>query len=217
MPGLAAIVVAGLSGGRPEVKRLLARIARWRVGLQWYAIALFGGGALWGLAMLLGGELPELTDPIGLIALGFLVQLAIYLVFNQEELAWRGFALPRLQTAHGALKATLILGVVEGVFHLPLFFFPGSSQAALPLPVFLLSSLAVVFVYTWLFNNAAGSVLIVALFHAASNTWLDLFPASASVFTIFTLLVSLTALLCVSAQYAGARWRFSRSASIART
>jgi uncharacterized protein len=39
-PFLAALVVLALTEGRSGVGRLLRRMVRWRVGLQWYAVAL---------------------------------------------------------------------------------------------------------------------------------------------------------------------------------
>ena len=40
-PSLAAVIVAGMSGGRAGLKALFSRLFRWRVGLRWYLVALF--------------------------------------------------------------------------------------------------------------------------------------------------------------------------------
>jgi membrane protease YdiL (CAAX protease family) len=86
-----------------------------------------------------------------------------------EETAWRGFALPRLLKKYNALAASLILGLLWGLWHIPLFLIPGSFQASLSFPGFLLSALATSILFTWLFNHTNGSVLIAGLFHAATD------------------------------------------------
>jgi membrane protease YdiL (CAAX protease family) len=45
-----------------------------------------------------------------------------------EELSWRSFALPRLLSRHNALAASLILGVLWALWHLPLVWTEGSAM-----------------------------------------------------------------------------------------
>ena len=47
---------------------------------------------------------------------------------GQEELGWRGFALPRLQAAYGAFAASFIIGVVWAIWHFPLYLIDGASM-----------------------------------------------------------------------------------------
>jgi len=99
------------------------------------------------------------------------VQFLFVLVLGggQEELGWRGVALPRLQAACGGTVASLVIGVVWAVWHLPLFAIPASSQygqAFLPYAVAVLASSVVL---TWLFNATGGSVLLAMVFHASVN------------------------------------------------
>src|SRR5919205_4636117 len=87
--------------------------------------------------------------------------------------------MPRLQAHHSALAASLFLGAFEGLFHLPLFFRSGSDQAAAGLPLFMIGSMAGAVIFTWLFNNTRGSLLLVMLFHSFANMWIAVFPAPA--------------------------------------
>ncbi len=87
-----------------------------------------------------------------------------------EEYGWRGYALDPLQNRFNALKASLVLGLLWALWHLPLFFIKGTTQAAIPLYQFILQTMVLAIFYTWLHNNTNGSVLIAALFHAVSNT-----------------------------------------------
>jgi membrane protease YdiL (CAAX protease family) len=105
--------------------------------------------------------------------------VAMYLVVglvNGEELAWRGFALPHLQAKYNALTSSIVLGVIWTLFHLPLFFTAtGSSQAEMSFVSFLISTISMTVLYTWMYNNTRGSVLMAYLFHAAANTWTQVF------------------------------------------
>ena len=53
-----------------------------------------------------------------------------------------------------------------------------SDQAAAGLPVFVIGSIAGAIVFSWLFNNTRGSLLLVQLFHIFANTWITLFAAA---------------------------------------
>jgi len=83
-----------------------------------------------------------------------------------EEPGWRGFALPRLQDGRSPLHASLILGLLVAGWHLPLVFLPGEELA----PVLLLATVAVTFVYTWIFNHTGGSAFMTLVTHAAEGT-----------------------------------------------
>jgi membrane protease YdiL (CAAX protease family) len=75
-----------------------------------------------------------------------------------------------LQARLTALTASLIVGGLWALWHLPLLFNTNSIMSSYPLLPYLLQVIALAVIYTVLFNSTAGSVLIVTLFHAASNT-----------------------------------------------
>jgi membrane protease YdiL (CAAX protease family) len=83
-----------------------------------------------------------------------------------EEPGWRGFALPRFLAGRTPFEATLFLGRIVAVWHVPLIFIAGED---LP-PIFLLATVAITFFYTWLFIHTGGSVFITILAHAAEGT-----------------------------------------------
>jgi membrane protease YdiL (CAAX protease family) len=169
-PFLAALVVLALTGGRAGVVALLRRMVRWRVRPVWYAAALLlpVGIALGAtvLNVLLGAQPPsaaELGAWPGLIPTFFLLLLIPGIGGAWEEPGWRGYALPNLQVGRSALLASLILGIVWAFWHLPLMVagvIPWSDIAYV-----IVQSV----VYTWLFNNTSGSVLLVMLFHTMNN------------------------------------------------
>ena len=179
--------MTGITEGRAGIRALLRRFLVWRVGVRWYAVALFGPAALTllaiGIYVLLGGTAPDFTHPLVREFLGrpsrWWYAAAVWLLFgiltNGEEIGWRGYALPRLQARYGALAASLIIGVVWAVWHLPKFWTAGSAQTY-PFWMFVLAMLPEAILYTWVFNNTRGSLLLVTVLHAAVNTAFVLLP-----------------------------------------
>ena len=170
-PFLAAILVLTLTTGKGGVVTLLRRMVRWRVRPVWYAVALLlpvaisGGAALLNVVVL-GASAPsppELGAWSGLVPTFFLLLLVPGTGGAWEEPGWRGYALPKLQGGHSALLASLILGVVWAFWHLPLMVI---GQIHLSDPVFIV---AWTVVFTWVFNNTNGSVLIAMLMHNMHN------------------------------------------------
>jgi membrane protease YdiL (CAAX protease family) len=169
---IAVLLVAVATGGLAAVRDLMARLLRWRVHWAWYVVAVglpVGLSLLaLGIASLLGDDVPTGVDePLG-GALGYFA-FGIVLFGLTEELAWRGFVLPRLQARLTPLTSALILGALWAVWHTPLFFIDDSSQQGWPYLGFVALVLAESVLISWLFNHARGSVLLVALFHAASD------------------------------------------------
>jgi membrane protease YdiL (CAAX protease family) len=87
-----------------------------------------------------------------------------------EEYGWRGYALGALQKRYGALVASLILGLMWGLWHLPLHFIDGTVQSGIPVYQFVLQQMVQAVFYTWLFNNAKGAVSPAILFHPTWTT-----------------------------------------------
>jgi membrane protease YdiL (CAAX protease family) len=166
-PALAAIIVVAVADGRDGLRDLLGRMARWRVGARWYAVALGLPAVLalaaLGLHLVLGGQGPfELG---GLSVLNFVV----FVLIVGEELGWRGYALPKLLAERSVLAASLILGALWGAWHLPTFFVPGAPQYGFPFSAFVLLTMAYSVLFSWVYLRTRGSVLIATLLHGAIN------------------------------------------------
>lgn len=182
-PTLAGFIVVGATDGRQGMAQLLRRFTRWRLGLRWYLVALASPAAVFATAGLLrgaaGGAPLDLAlapvrtaypqvNPLAILPVALLTGLLIGPL--NEEFGWRGLALPRLQERFSPFTATLLLGLLWGVWHLPLFFITGMTQATQPFGPFLLSVMVNSFFYTWLFNATGGSVLLAVLLHDTFNT-----------------------------------------------
>jgi membrane protease YdiL (CAAX protease family) len=181
-PGIAAVVVTLLVMGRAGVRELLGRFLIWRVGLQWYLTAFFLLAALIldgiGLHVLFGGAMPVIPAagaPLWKIAFAFLLFVVLGFLINTEEIAWRGFALPRLQSRYNVLVACMLLAIPEVALHLPLFWVRDNPfYQTVGLFWFSAFSVALVFIYVYIFNKTKGSLLIVTILHASQNAWANL-------------------------------------------
>ena len=123
VPSTVGVVLIALLRGRSGVRTLLGRLLRARIGLRWYlavlALAMLVPLAV-GVSILMGGDTPVVDNTI----FGVLFLFA-FMIFPGsalgEEIGWRGFVLPRMQARHSALKASLVIGILWGPWHLPLW------------------------------------------------------------------------------------------------
>jgi uncharacterized protein len=88
----------------------------------------------------------------------------------QEELGWRGHALPRLQRRIPPIMAAIVVGVVWATWHMPLFYMGTLDQEHLPIIPFFIGAIAASVIYAWLYNGTRGSLTPALLFHGATNT-----------------------------------------------
>ena len=169
-PLFAALIVLALIDGRSGVVNFLRRIVQWRVGLRWYALALLlpvaltstavGLNSLLGAQMLSTDRIPSLSElPTTFLFIMLFIGLG-------EEPAWRGFALPRLMSKHTAITASLLLGALHALWHLPLFGLEFDWQNGFP---WFLGVLAAAIVTAWMTNRTRGSLLLPILLHTSVN------------------------------------------------
>jgi uncharacterized protein len=175
-PFFAAVGMVGRTSGFRGLGTFLAQAFRWRVGIQWYAAALLAPALIRIVVLyihvLKGGTVPDLSDATRWLAVPstFFVVLLIGGPTG-EEFGWRGFLLQRVQPVFGMLGASLVIGVISTLWHLPLFWIPGTAQSHLPFAIFAVRTVALSIISTWLYNGTRRSLLFVLLFHASLNTW----------------------------------------------
>lgn len=170
-PALAAMIVSQVTHGKIGIQALNKGLIRWRVGLVWYIVAVLGPVVLFLAAQvvtkLLGFAVTIAVPPVELSPYVMFGAVVNFLGNTCEEIGWRGFALPHLQKRHSALIATLIVGMLWGLWHLPLVFL-GGPMSEYPF-LWFISIAADAFIYTWIYNSTKGSLLLVALFHGLGN------------------------------------------------
>jgi membrane protease YdiL (CAAX protease family) len=141
-PSIAGILLTDLVSGRRGLYDLLSRMLRWRVGVRWYAVALLTApllitAILLALSLASSAFLPAIitsTDRVSLLVSGIVAGLMVGFF---EELGWTGFAVPELRKRYGLLATGLIMGLLWGAWHFPLFWAGARSSGELP-SVFLL-------------------------------------------------------------------------------
>jgi CAAX protease family protein len=177
IPSLVAIVLTAIGLGKGATRKLLGQLLIWRVGWRWYLLLLAPTALVVGtitlVAITRGGPTAVLAMPV-LSAVVYVAFMTFPGSATGEEIGWRGYALPRLQSRHTALLASLILGSVHGLWHMPLWLTGDADHRLSVYPAFLIQTLALAVIYTWLYNSTKGSLLLVVLFHVSTNAPLTL-------------------------------------------
>ncbi|MBV6402996.1 MAG: hypothetical protein CNIPEHKO_03318 [Anaerolineales bacterium] len=183
-PSLAALITTAAYDGRDGFRGLFKRLLTWRIGLQWYLFALAWPVVLsltkTGISILLGSPIPNFSQPpfvnlfpellnaTPLVFLpAFFLQQLLFGSSMGEEFGWRGFALPRLQFKKSSLNASLLLGLIWGTWHLPLWLTKGNLVQDGFIGWHFLELMATALLFTWVYNNTQGSLLLALLFHAS--------------------------------------------------
>jgi membrane protease YdiL (CAAX protease family) len=212
-PGLVALGLTARSQGASGVRALLRRVVQWRVAARWYA---FAAGYVVTVKLtvavlhrLIAGAWPRFGDtPWYVIPLA----VAFSTPFQAgEEIGWRGYALPRLAGRWGMAPASVLLGVIWAVWHLPQFFIRSGDSYGQSFLVFTLEVVALSVTLAWLWARTGGSLLLPMLLHSAVNNSKDIVPAGVPGATrVFGFEASLVAWLSVALLWLGAAF-FLRS------
>ncbi|MBY8981221.1 MAG: CPBP family intramembrane metalloprotease, partial [Candidatus Lokiarchaeota archaeon] len=132
------------------------------------------------LTLLLGQSVSWISLPYGFELIGLIAITFMYTFFygagTNEEPGWRGFALPRLQSKFSPLIASIILGLIWGFWHTPIYLPQYSSL--IQYGIFLLNTIKIAIILTWLYNRTGGSVLAAALLHTIGNITFEFLPST---------------------------------------
>ena len=173
-PSLAGVVCTARDEGRRGVRSLFASLMSWRLAVRWYVVCLGRpmAVALTAVALhrLAVGDVAEFrleSATVLLIPPSLVVGVLIGPL--QEELGWRGYALPRLLDRWSSVRAALVLGLAWACWHVPLYAMDTAGQTRAPLAAFLISVVAQSVLYAWFWRVTSGSLLIALLLHSATN------------------------------------------------
>jgi uncharacterized protein len=191
----------------------------------WYAMVVLIFPVITGAAMLintlLGGEQPGMmqwkqiaADP-RMLVVSLLMSLVITLFLGplSEELGWRGFALDRMITRWGFFRAALLLGLIWGVWHLPLFFIPGTSHYSWGFGssffwLFLCTMVPLSLLVALAYQQNRRSILAAVMVHTMYNYVISMvFPVPLQLQLLITVLLYLVT--------GGLVWRYMRKVPLA--
>ncbi|MCP4203361.1 MAG: CPBP family intramembrane metalloprotease [bacterium] len=176
-PIASASILTFRRSGRDGVKKLLGRIFDLRriERSRWYAPILLLAPLIFllslGVMVLSGAPIPAALTPAAALPVVFVF---FFILAAGEEVGWMGYAFEPMQAQGGALRASLVLGMIWAVWHVPFFVFMMPDPVILVAQVLTLVGTRVL--AAWIFNNTGKSVFAAILFHAADNTALVTLP-----------------------------------------
>ena len=204
-PGIAGVIVVWHRYGLSGLGNFFRRLTLWRISPWWWLFLILGVPAFMVVGAALNGTL---GDPFPFSPWHqALPALALALLLGpMEEFGWRGVALPLLQRKFAPFWAGLILGVIWMVWHAPSFLIGGTPQSGWSFLPFFVGGVAISVVFTALFNDSRGSLLIAGLLHFQLNNpiWPDAQPWD-------NLLIALIAIILV---WLKRRTMFQRGAGV---
>jgi membrane protease YdiL (CAAX protease family) len=181
-PTIAALSLTYHSKGREGLKKIWKNLTYWRISPKWFAAILLLP-PMYFLVIRVISHLQGVIQPTPEWYTQPLVILELFVLGVlhgglSEEIGWRGYALPRLQSRFNASESSLIMGVLEGLWHVPLAVSSWGPNSGLIIIVLILWQTISSFWRTWIFNNTNGSIFAAVLFHAVQNTASTIAPVN---------------------------------------
>ncbi|MFD7057252.1 CPBP family intramembrane glutamic endopeptidase [Streptomyces mirabilis] len=194
-----ALLVTAITEGRGGLRAWRGRMTKLRVSWRWFlVVALSVPAALTITSAALTDQNPVM--PSAAVLAAYVPGLVMQMITTglAEEPGWREFAMPHMQRRFGPLVATLVVGILWGSWHLPLFLteWGGGPHVDPSRPLaFMGTTLAFSFVMTWVFNRSRESMPLVMLLHTSVNNffsvaWSDMFPSAGIETTAYAFLIA---------------------------
>jgi len=184
-PLLAAITLVGIEEGKKGIKSFFKKGFNFRIKpiylILAFVIPLVIHLLAHYLALAFGLDVAQTLFPAEISVSPVLLAIPYFFLMliiggGQEEFGWRGYAQEPLQGKFGVIPASLIIGVIWGVWHLPLWFMAGDMHNAYSFVAFVMMTTSISLIYTWLYNSSGKKLIVVLFFHAMNNTAAPLIP-----------------------------------------
>jgi CAAX protease family protein len=174
-PSLSGIVLTWVVAGKTGLRDLFSSVLRARIRPRWYGPLLIPPVLVLTILFTLKTFLsPVYTPNLFLMGVSFGVPAGLL-----EEIGWTGFAFPKMSSQHNPLGASISLGLLWGLWHLPVVNYLGTAtpHGAYWFPFFLAFTFAMTamrVLICWLYTNTK-SVLMAQLMHTSSTGSLVIF------------------------------------------
>jgi membrane protease YdiL (CAAX protease family) len=182
-----AFVISMAYSRNQAVKRYLFSLTRLRGVWRWLLLALLVITALNVLSIvisnLLGRQSVQISDLpfrgltlIKVVAITFFYQI-FFFNLTGEEIGWRGFALPRLQTRTSPLVASLVLTFFWAMWHV--FYWQAGRESIFTWQFWqetFIELFPATVIINWFYTRSKGSILVAGVTHAAANTVMQYMP-----------------------------------------
>ncbi|AIO19368.1 CAAX amino terminal protease self- immunity [Candidatus Izimaplasma bacterium HR1] len=185
-PLASALILIGSAEGWQGIKKFFKKVLDFRIKPIYIVIALLLSSVsniiahyypnIMGLEELPNSYFPfEAGLPIFLTV--FIYIFVMFLIGGgQEEFGWRGYILEPLQEKLGVIKASLLIGIIWGLWHYPLWLMPGESHIYYSFISFVIFATTFSLIIGIMYNVSGKKFVIAWIMHAASNFFLSLFP-----------------------------------------
>jgi uncharacterized protein len=178
-PAVGAIYSIRTLEGNKEVKLFLKSFLSLKFSWKlWLAIFL-----IIGLTNIIAWYLPELFGYVRVPMLlpnayifPFYWLIMVLLGGGQEEIGWRGYIMPFLESKYGLWIGNIFLGIIWAVWHIPLWFITGSSQTYMPFIAFVIGLIGLSFFFSWVVKSSDGRSISGLIAHGTFNAFIPLFP-----------------------------------------
>ncbi|NOW05089.1 CPBP family intramembrane glutamic endopeptidase [Clostridium beijerinckii] len=211
IPSFVAIIFTSYFYGRIGLRKFLKKLTIWKVNPLFYVFILFYSISSFYvpsfICLIAGADYKihiknqifgfNLDNPLSLLAC-----LLVILILGGplgEELGWRGFVLPILQEKYSQLLSGVIVGIIWTCWHIPMFLF--HIQGYDNFIVYLLQTISLSIIYTWIYNHVKGSLLIPVLYHCIDDFIPSIcFPEFLNYFNMYSVIywaIQLIVLLCI--------------------
>ena len=184
-PMLAALTLIFRERQREGVKAFFRKAFEFKVKPLYYIIAftlpIIIHALAHYLAPIMGLEVANTLFPTDLPVSPIIMAIPYFFLMlliggGQEEFGWRGYAQQPMQERFGVVPASLLIGLIWGFWHLPLWVMPGDGHSTYPFIAFLIMTTSISIVYAWIFNSSGKKLIIAIIFHAMNNTAAPLIP-----------------------------------------
>jgi membrane protease YdiL (CAAX protease family) len=177
-PAVGATISLYSTNGREAVFQFFASFLSLNFGWKvWGSIFLVLVGSVflaWIIPSFFGNKIPLIFHNI--YKFPVIILIMTFLGGGQEEIGWRGYILPFLENKYGIFWGTLILGIIWTIWHLPLWFIPGSNQKNLNFFAFTLQCIGLSYFFSWVITASGNQLLSGLIAHGTYNAILFIFP-----------------------------------------